>query len=590
MKSQATTTQEPATQSNLCCNGDQGNAGRGACTCGPPICFERPNYFCGQLLSDADLSSEQSYVREKLKLYHRTLNGHGIVCGLRITCDPECCGSIRIGDGYAIDNCGNDLIVCEPAHFDVIAALRAKNWLIAEDPCDPCEKEHQPRCKVKQCFYVTICYAEEQSDFTTPFKTNCGPGAAVCEPTRTKETVTFDILRCPPKPRNYLDEIEERIACCWKVFTDGPLGKRLQEFFHEHSEIFEGKGREDRDYCQIFCQLKVLFQHHLKRCPSLYDCTFWEQVCRLECPEQRRGDYEVYQEAFCKLFALIRRYAFECILGEMIFRCPSPCEAVCVGLGTVEVEDDKLLRVCNCPRKYVWTLANFSEVFLATFVGGAACAPHERAKIAEPHGQQQEEIEIPPSRKERKNRGECGCCASFDFDCRQFIDLFRSRPNFGTLAASAPIHAIRELIESLKAGFDFTDPLAFSPEIFKNMTVQEAESLAQKLGGERALRIIRQPEHYQAMDPVTAILNQLLKKPGDPMVAYSRDNKIVEVIPEPSPGEIIPPIDYQTKTQNLEAQLTTMQGEITRLREEITALARRLSARRPPSTRQGEQA
>ena len=165
---------------------------------------------------------------------------------------------------------------------------------------------------MKQCFYVTICYAEEQADFTTPFKTSCGPGvaAAVCEPTRTKETVSFDIQECPPKPRSYLDEIEERITCCWKVFTEGPLARRLQEFFHEHGEKANREERKGTDYCQIFCQLKVLFQHHLKRCPALYDCTFWEQVCRLECPHEYRRDYEYCQEAFCKLFALIRRYAY----------------------------------------------------------------------------------------------------------------------------------------------------------------------------------------------------------------------------------------------------------------------------------------
>src|SRR6266481_1116043 len=168
------------------------------CSC-QTVCFERPNYFCGQLLSDADLTVEQSYVREKLKLYNRTLHGCGIVCGLRLTCDPHCCGTIRIGEGYAIDNCGNDLVVCQSQPFDVIKALKDKGWLITEDSCDPCKEKERPHCKVKQCFYVTICYAEDQSDFTTPFKTDCGPGAAVCEPTRTKETVAFDIVEHPTK-------------------------------------------------------------------------------------------------------------------------------------------------------------------------------------------------------------------------------------------------------------------------------------------------------------------------------------------------------------------------------------------------------
>jgi len=120
----------------------------GGCGCGcgckdhPPqtgccklTCFERPTYFCGQLLSDADLTLEENYFREKNKLYHRTIDGYGVVCGLRMKCDGRCDGHITIGDGYAIDCCGNDLVVCEPKSFDVIGELRKKKWLL-ETPED----------------------------------------------------------------------------------------------------------------------------------------------------------------------------------------------------------------------------------------------------------------------------------------------------------------------------------------------------------------------------------------------------------------------------------------------------------------------
>src|SRR5215472_14852587 len=57
-------------------------------------CFERPVYFCGQLLSDADLTLQENYFREKNKLYHRTIDGYGVVCGLRMKCDGTCDGHI----------------------------------------------------------------------------------------------------------------------------------------------------------------------------------------------------------------------------------------------------------------------------------------------------------------------------------------------------------------------------------------------------------------------------------------------------------------------------------------------------------------
>jgi len=99
----------------------QTNSGKSPCGCkdhtpSQPcccnlVCFDRPNYFCGHLLTDGDLTLQQKYVVEKNKLYHRTMHGHGIVCGLKLTCDCDCKGNILIHDGFAIDDCGNDLVV-----------------------------------------------------------------------------------------------------------------------------------------------------------------------------------------------------------------------------------------------------------------------------------------------------------------------------------------------------------------------------------------------------------------------------------------------------------------------------------------------
>jgi hypothetical protein len=578
--SQAATPQPKPTVKPCSC-GCQGSANGGGCTCCKPICFERPHYFCGQLLSDDDLSAEQGYFREKLRLYHRTLHGHGVVCGLRLTCDPDCCDRIRIGEGYAIDNCGNDLVVCQCTPFDVIAALKAKGWLITEPPPDPCEDEGPPRCKIKQCFYITICYDEQEADFTTPFKSNCGPGAAAaCEPTRIKETVRFDVLDGPPKAHTYLDELEERITCCWKVFTDGPFAGRLTEFLAERQDKDKGEGEGGRDYCRTFCQLKVLFQHHLKRCPDPYDCTLWERLCRLQCPTEDRWRYERYQESFRELFELIVQYAYDCILGEMIFECPCPPKAHCVGLGTVEVEDGKVLRVCNCPRTYVWTFANFVEVFLATFVGGAACAPHHH----EDAGAKDRAAGTYGEGRTHREKDERHCCATFDLEHEQFLKLFQHKPEFGRLAAAAPIHAIRRVSESLKTGFNFTDPLAFSPEIFKGMQQSKAQDLARALAGKRGegsqVLDVSHELHYQAPDPITALLGHLLKRPGDLMVATARgDGNIVETVARlqvPGPPAESKELDERVKAA--EAKAAQAQASAEAMREDLEKLRKQIEA------------
>jgi len=104
------------------------------------VCFERPNYFCGHLLTDEDLSLEVRYVTEKNKMRNRYLFGHGVVCGLKLYCDVECKGHIRVGEGYAIDGCGNDLVVCETTPFDLIGTLRKKKMLLTEPEADPCDE------------------------------------------------------------------------------------------------------------------------------------------------------------------------------------------------------------------------------------------------------------------------------------------------------------------------------------------------------------------------------------------------------------------------------------------------------------------
>src|SRR5580658_3132585 len=203
------------------------------CGCCKLTCFERPKYFCGQLLSDGDLTLQETYFREKNKLYHRTLDGFGVVCGLQMRCDGHCKGHITIGDGYAIDCCGNDLVVCEPRSFDIIGELRKKKCLMEmprdrrkiDDPNNP----DQDDCITKQCFYIGICYAEEPLDFATPYTTECNPAPGPCQPTRIREGVRFEIYEELPVRPNPLDEIEKRIECCFKMYREGQFARALRQ-------------------------------------------------------------------------------------------------------------------------------------------------------------------------------------------------------------------------------------------------------------------------------------------------------------------------------------------------------------------------
>ena len=118
----------------------------GACGCDSRCCelecLVRPNFFCGQLLTDVDLAAMVEWTRKRLALV-RYRDGWGIACGLDLSCSDSsggaaCCDNatsgpaIYLSSGYAIDCCGNDLVVCEPMRVDLSSVCTAP-----DDPCNP---------------------------------------------------------------------------------------------------------------------------------------------------------------------------------------------------------------------------------------------------------------------------------------------------------------------------------------------------------------------------------------------------------------------------------------------------------------------
>lgn len=156
-----------------------GCGGGGCPTCKGLECLERPRYFAGQLLTEAELNSEQAYVVAKNRLHNRYLHGWGVVCGLEVVCS-SCDGWVRVREGYALDPCGNDIIVCRERDFNVVEAINkcldAKRsryddcppW---QDPNDDCRDEEEQWC-------ITIEYEETQTKATMPLRQE---GTSSCE-------------------------------------------------------------------------------------------------------------------------------------------------------------------------------------------------------------------------------------------------------------------------------------------------------------------------------------------------------------------------------------------------------------------------
>jgi predicted flap endonuclease-1-like 5' DNA nuclease len=81
-------------------------------------CLTRPQFFCGQLLSDTDLTALVDWTKRRLGL-GRYRHGWGVVCGLDVHCAPDDRAKVVVEPGYAVDCCGADVVVCQPTTWSL---------------------------------------------------------------------------------------------------------------------------------------------------------------------------------------------------------------------------------------------------------------------------------------------------------------------------------------------------------------------------------------------------------------------------------------------------------------------------------------
>jgi hypothetical protein len=75
--------------------------------------MKRVHYFNGQLLSAADLQTEQDYHLSKQRRLNLRAPGPGVVSGLEVSIHPSC-GEVHVRPGVAIDPRGNEIVVDTP--------------------------------------------------------------------------------------------------------------------------------------------------------------------------------------------------------------------------------------------------------------------------------------------------------------------------------------------------------------------------------------------------------------------------------------------------------------------------------------------
>ena len=166
--------------------------------------LERPRYFARQMLTQAELTLEQNYFRDRLRRHNRLLHGWGVVCGANICAIPKEDQSgpeawkVRITPGYILGPYGDEIVIdCER----IVDLRRAgATGMAGESPVDQidpwCSKVFVDRRQGP--LYIAVKYKEIMTRPVRIQPIGCGCDDNQCEYSRWRDGYEIGILsECP---------------------------------------------------------------------------------------------------------------------------------------------------------------------------------------------------------------------------------------------------------------------------------------------------------------------------------------------------------------------------------------------------------
>jgi hypothetical protein len=354
-------------------------------------CLERTRFFAGQLLTDSDLTNEQNYLLAKNRLHNRYLHGWGVVCGLQLTCS-ECDGWVTVNPGYAIDPCGNDIIVCAAQSFNVLQAIQAcSNPASTAADCSPLRYRPAPSCTdAIQKWCVTVQYQEQATQMVTPLKqtgssssgcgcgcggggsksggggcscgcsgsssaktSGCGCGSsmgssssatssttAACEPTRIIEGYQFGVCMLPTdstgaQPGTLAFQAENCIKTMVQLAEQVPV---LQA---------SPNGTAQQWYQSVTTYLYTVQQYFAQNQVLTY-CKALNALNNIVVPQPNANSVITdYQAVEAEIVLVIVVALFDCVCVALLPQCPpNPCDNR-VPLACVSVQNGAVVSICH---------------------------------------------------------------------------------------------------------------------------------------------------------------------------------------------------------------------------------------------------
>jgi hypothetical protein len=357
-------------------------------------CLDRTRYFAGQLLSDADLTNDQSYWLAKSRLHNRYLNGWGVVCGMQVTCG-ECAGWVTVQPGYAIDPCGNDIIVCAAQNFNVAQAIQqcCAPAAQAAPNCSPLRYNPSPTCKdTTQEWCITIQYQEQPSRLVTPLTTatsqsscscGCSNGngsssskknksssnnlttsgscqsaatatavattvpAGACEATRIVEGFSLGVVPAA------------QVAETLEANATNSLYAKMEECKLQSKLLLDRAPNIDevQDPYQSVCNYLAQVTQVLTSASNITLCTILDELTLLQGKVKAGKETEFYTGAVAVIKKLLTDAYRNCVCYCLIPPCPAPACDNRIVLACVKVRNGEVISICHFPgRKQLITL------------------------------------------------------------------------------------------------------------------------------------------------------------------------------------------------------------------------------------------
>ena len=308
----------------------------------------RPRFFGGMLLTEDDLQAAVDYAMAKRRLTNRHVIGAGVVCGLDGDVPSVRHGKVSVSAGYAIECCGNDIVVGCPEEVDILALVRDLRKRRGVDCGEPCEQ--QPR----QDYYLYVRYAETPTAPVAPYATDdCATGD--CEFSRVREGYCFE-LRCDPPPPHATASVLDALDAC----RPGPEVKEHTETLRDVVTLVNEHGDSTADETRAATTVEETFVTGAETIRSRVlnnlgglgqtTCDDYRKVSALRfdaLTADSKKDVDTLADAYLRSVAACTCAAFHPPIPD--------CTDDAVVLAKVRVEDCAVTEVCALERR--WAMA-----------------------------------------------------------------------------------------------------------------------------------------------------------------------------------------------------------------------------------------